>query len=75
MALIAALIGIGLLQILPAEAPVRSRGVWGYGLTVLIFPVLVYGTFVVFGGQQAAFEAREGAGSQGDSEYTDINET
>lgn len=36
-----------------SEGALRSEGVWEYGLTVLIFPALVYGTFVVFGGPEA----------------------
>jgi hypothetical protein len=58
MALIALFLGLGLERLMPDDAPARSQGLLGYVLIVLMFPALVYGTFVVFGGPQAAFDGK-----------------
>jgi hypothetical protein len=61
LAAIALVIGVGLLFLLPADAPV-NQGDW-IGLkkafTVLILPAIVYFAFVFYGGQRAAYEARQ----------------
>jgi hypothetical protein len=60
MAVIALVIGFGLLVIIPEDAPV-NRGDWANlkrTLMVLLFPTLVYLAFVFYGGQHAAYEAR-----------------
>jgi hypothetical protein len=53
MALSAALIGWGLLEISPEDAPVRKQGLIQAASLVLIFPALVYGAFVLLGGALA----------------------
>jgi hypothetical protein len=54
MALVAALIGWGLVEITPADAPVRRGGLLEAIFIVLIFPAIVYGVFVLLGGAQAS---------------------
>jgi hypothetical protein len=60
MAVLALGIGLGMLGLIPQEAPI-NRGGW-LGLkkaaVVLLFPGIVYVAFVFYGGQRAAFEAR-----------------
>lgn len=50
MALVAALIGWWLLEISPPDSPARKAGTFDAAWIVLIFPALVYGAFVVYGG-------------------------
>jgi hypothetical protein len=50
MALAAALVGWGLLEISPADSPARRGGLLEAVLLILIFPALVYGYFVLHGG-------------------------
>ena len=60
MAVIAFGIGLAMLRILPDDDP-GKRAEWGLlktGLMLLVFPALVYGTFVFYGGQRAAYESR-----------------
>jgi hypothetical protein len=60
LAAIALGIGLGLLTIIPADAPV-NRGDWAgveKALIVLFFPAIVYVAFVFYGGQHAAYLAR-----------------
>jgi len=60
MAAAALLIGLGMLVIMPSDAPVNREG-WptlNRALVVLFFPAVVYLAFVVYGGQRAAYEAR-----------------
>src|SRR4051794_8752240 len=61
MAAIALLIGLASLGSIPPEAPI-NRGASPFlnkVLAVLMFPALVYGAFVFYGGQHAAFDGRE----------------
>jgi hypothetical protein len=61
MAAIALAIGLALLEIIPPDAPV-NRGDWAVfkqTLVALLFPLAVYGAFVFYGGQRAAYHGRQ----------------
>ena len=63
LAAIALLIGIGMLWLIPADAPV-NQGSWvgiKHAMVVLFFPAVVYVAFVFYGGQHAAYQARLGS--------------
>jgi hypothetical protein len=51
--------GFWMRWILPADAPIRSWGWSGDVVSVLLFPTLVYATFVFYGGPAQAWIARE----------------
>ena len=60
VAAIALAIGLGMLPLIPADAPI-NRGEWAAFKTcliVLLFPAIVYVAFVFYGGQRAASNAR-----------------
>jgi hypothetical protein len=65
MAMIALGVGVGVLALIPAEAPMNQGGWIGFkrALVVLLFPGIVYVTFVFYGGQQAAYAARRHKGA------------
>jgi hypothetical protein len=55
---VALALGLTCLAWMPPDAPITQGG-WGWltqALLVLIFPALVYGVFVCYGGQRAAYE-------------------
>jgi len=60
IAAVAFLIGLGMLVIMPADAPMNRGGWAGVNKTLLVlfFPAVVYVAFVFYGGQRAAYEAR-----------------
>src|SRR5881296_352070 len=58
LAVFALLLGVGCLALMPAGAPI-NHDEWGglkNALLVLLFPGLVYGAFVFYGGQRVAYE-------------------
>ena len=60
LAAIALAIGLGMLPIIPPDAPVY-RGNWVVfkeTAVVLMFPAIVYAAFVFYGGQRVAYETR-----------------
>ena len=55
---LALVLGLACLALAPPDAPIHQGG-WGWlrqALLVLVFPALVYGFFVFYGGQRAAYE-------------------
>jgi hypothetical protein len=51
-------LGLTSLALMPPDAPITQGG-WSWlkqALLVLVFPALVYGFFVFYGGQRAAYE-------------------
>jgi hypothetical protein len=50
-------VGLGLLSIMPADAPINrsARGAVMKAFLVLIMPALVYAVFILYGGQHAAY--------------------
>ncbi len=52
-------VGLWMRWILPAEAPIREWGWSGDVISVLVFPTLVYATFVFYGGPERAWNARQ----------------
>lgn len=53
-------VGLSMVTIIPADAPI-NRGEWvafKKTLSVFLFPVIVYAAFVFYGGQRAAYDAR-----------------
>jgi hypothetical protein len=67
LAAIALAIGFGMLAIIPPDAPVNQGNWVGFkqGMVVLLFPAIVYGAFVLYGGQRAAYETRHIAAAMG----------
>src|ERR671935_2205361 len=62
LAVIAVVLGIACLALMPPGAPI-DRGEWAglkKALLVLLFPGLVYGVFVFYGGQRIAYERTHG---------------
>src|SRR5438552_12019293 len=57
---IALAIGIGMLRLIPADAPVNQGNWVGFkrAMVVLFFPGIVYVAFVFYGAQHAAYQAR-----------------
>jgi peptidoglycan/LPS O-acetylase OafA/YrhL len=58
LAVFAVMLGLGCLVLLSAGAP-SDQDEWGglkKALLVLLFPALVYGVFVFYGGQRVAYE-------------------
>jgi len=58
IALAAALVGIGVVFIQPRGESGAAGGIRDYLFAALVFPGLVYATFVFFGGAQAALDAK-----------------
>ena len=58
LAAAALLLGVGMLVLMPADAPVHREplGWVKKGAMVAVFPALVYFAFIFYGGQRAAFE-------------------
>ena len=55
---VALALGLTCLALMSPDAPIHQSG-WGWlknALLVLVFPALVYGFFVFYGGQRAAYE-------------------
>lgn len=54
----ALLLGVGMLLLLPADAPIHREplGWVKKGALVAVFPALVYCCFIFYGGQRAAYE-------------------
>jgi uncharacterized membrane protein len=55
---VALVLGLACLALAPPDAPIHQGG-WGWlkqALVVLVFPALVYGFFVCYGGQRGAYE-------------------
>ena len=60
---LAAIAGVVMLCCLagaPADAPIRKQGPIANLLFVLVLPAIIYVLFVLYGGQQAAYERRFG---------------
>jgi hypothetical protein len=58
LAVLALVLGLACLALMPAGAPI-NRGDWAgvkKALLLCVFPGLVYGTFVFYGGQRVAYE-------------------
>ena len=60
LAAIALAIGLGMLSLIPADAPINrgESAAFKMFLIVLFFPAIVYVAFVFYGGQRAAYNAR-----------------
>jgi predicted permease len=61
LAVIALAIGLGMLPLIPDNAPI-NRGEWvpfETSMAVLLFPAIVYVAFIFYGGQRAAYNARQ----------------
>lgn len=59
LALLGLVVGLVLVTLIPANAPVMQAGILGQASVVLLCPAIVYFFFILHGGQHAAWERQQ----------------